>query len=545
MATSSDGPTPDQIKKVQKNLKNMQAFNDQVYNFGLAKYLNAYELLSEQDNNDLGLAIGLNIIEGAFWAAGSVGGPAGSFLASFLSGMVAYWMTDTPPSLNTAFAQNVLRFQATTEQVDSNLATYHEDVPGNWNISFTYNGKTQALSDLATFDFPVETDAAYKPLLDAALFGVDQSVWNNLLVAGFVITFWYVGGDGTWNGSDLFMDYKDQDIPPTDWVRDYYDKNPAYYEQLAWYSGDSKNCCGPPPCWAVGENNLGTGAGPLGLTDGSISDAAANYLFIDSTPGTVINPNGLFNREDVFTKLGIKTTTYYVQNSAGPPMAGAHVQAPNISLDYVRAMNQGQTLGQLLAREGRPQIEQRVMEQVKSDSVFAHDLRMRPRMTLEKFLGVKIPEVITLNIVQEFPWSFGFVLPSPISNQLPAAPSAASGAAAAASNAQQRLDQFFTTSPPTVVSAAANITAVYQVAVSPPGQGEWVLRVQNGKVVGQKGRAEKPDVTLQASASDWLDITTGKVDSMLAFFLGKLTVTGNFILARKLRDLLPPTPVKN
>jgi len=530
---------------VQANLTNMQAFNDQVYNFGLAKYLNAFELLSEHDDNDLGLAIGLNIIEGAFWAAGSVGGPAGSFLASFLSGMVAYWMTDTPPSLNTAFAQNVLRFQATTEQVDANLAGYHADVPGNWNTSFTYNGQTQALSDLATFDFPVETDTAYKPLLDAALFGVDQSVWNNLLVAGFVVTFWYVGGDGTWNGSDLFMDYKEKDIPPTDWVRDYYDKNPAYYEELAWYSGDSNKCCGPPPCWAVGEYNLGTGAGPLGLTDGSISDDAANYLFIDSTPDNVINPKGLFKREDVFKHLGLKTTTYYVQNSAGPPMAAAQAQAPNISLDYVRAMNQGQTLGQLLAREGRPQIEQRVMEQVKSDSVFAHDLRMRPRMTLEKFLGVKIPEVITLNIVQEFPWSFGFVLPSPTSNQLPAAPSAASGAAAAAPNAQQRLDKFFTTSPPAVASAAASINAVYQVTVSPPGEGEWVLRVQNGKVVGQKGRAEKPDVTLQASASDWLDITTGKVDSMLAFFLGKLTVTGNFILARKLRDLLPPTPVKN
>ena len=38
----SNGPTPDQIKKVQTNLTNMQAFNDQVYSFGLAKYLNAY-----------------------------------------------------------------------------------------------------------------------------------------------------------------------------------------------------------------------------------------------------------------------------------------------------------------------------------------------------------------------------------------------------------------------------------------------------------------------------------------------------------------------
>ena len=547
MATSSNGPTPDQIKKVQTNLTNMQAFNDHVYSFGQAKYLNAYFLLSEHDDNDLGLAIGLNIIEGAFWAAGSVGGPAGSFLASFLSGMVAYWMTDTPPSLNTAFAQNVLRFQATTEQVDANLATYFQDVPGNWDQSFTYNGKTQALSDLATFDFPTETDEGWKPLMDATLFGVDQTLWNNLLVAGFVVTFWYNGGDGTWNGSDLFTEYNNKDVPPTDWARDYYKQHPAYYEDLNWYSGDSKNCCGPPPCWAVGDNNLGTGVGPLGFTDGSISDDAANYLFIDSTPGAVINPNGLFKREDVFKNLGIKTATYYVQNTQGPPMAAA--RAPNISLDYMRAVKPGQTLGQLLAREGRPQIEQRVLEQAKNDPVFHHDLRKRPRMTLEKFLGVKIPEVITLNIWQEFPWSFGIVLPSQSSSQLPLGPdTSGTGSKAKAdipASAQESLDRFFTTAPPTVAAAAASITAVYQITVSPPGQGEWVLRVQNGKVVGQKGRAEKPDVTLQASASDWLDITTGKVDSLLAFFLGKLTVTGNFILARKLRDILPPTPIKN
>jgi SCP-2 sterol transfer family protein len=546
MATSSNGPTPDQIKKVQTNLTNMQAFNDHVYSFGQAKYLNAYFLLSEHDDNDLGLAIGLNIIEGAFWAAGSVAGPAGSFLASFLSGMVAYWMTDTPPSLNTAFAQNVLRFQATTEQVDANLATYFQDVPGNWDQSFSYNGKTQAVSDLATFDFPTETDEGWKPLMDATLLGVDQTLWNNLLVAGFVITFWYDGGDGTWNGSDLFTEYREKDIPPTDWVRGFYKQHPAYYEDLAWYSGDPKNCCASPPCWAVGENNLGTGVGPLGFTDGSISDDAANYLFIDSTPGAIINPNGLFKREDVFKTLGIKTVTYYVQNNPGPPMAGA--RAANISLEYVRAIKPGQTLGQLLAREGRAQIEQRILEQAKNDPVFHHDLRKRPRMTLEKFLGVKIPEVITLNVWQEFPWSFGLVLPAQTSNQLPQGPAGAStsgGLTASPASALEHLDRFFTTAPSAVETAAAKITAVYQITVSPPDQAEWVLRVENGKVVGQKGRVEQPDVTLEASASDWLDITTGKVDSLVAFFLGKLAVTGNFILARKLRDILPPTPVKN
>src|SRR5688572_26599783 len=89
-------PSHQQVKKVQKNLKNMQALNDQLYSFGLAKYMNAFALLTEQDNDDLGLTIGLNVVEGAFWAVGSVAGPAGSFFASYLSGMLVYWATDPP-----------------------------------------------------------------------------------------------------------------------------------------------------------------------------------------------------------------------------------------------------------------------------------------------------------------------------------------------------------------------------------------------------------------------------------------------------------------
>src|ERR671910_139229 len=95
------GPTPAQIATVQQNLVNMQAFNDYVYNHGQSRVLNSYLLLSEQDDSDPGLTIGLNVLEGVFWAVGGSLGPVGNFLASFLSGMVSWWATSTPPNLNT------------------------------------------------------------------------------------------------------------------------------------------------------------------------------------------------------------------------------------------------------------------------------------------------------------------------------------------------------------------------------------------------------------------------------------------------------------
>ena len=75
--------------KVQANLVSMQKFNDFVYDTAAVnKVTNAYLLLSEQDNSDPGVTIGLNLLESAFRAIGSFAGPAGTFAASFLSGLL-------------------------------------------------------------------------------------------------------------------------------------------------------------------------------------------------------------------------------------------------------------------------------------------------------------------------------------------------------------------------------------------------------------------------------------------------------------------------
>ena len=535
-------PVPASVtKKVQQNLKNMQALNDQIYSFGLAKYMNAFSLLTEQDNDDLGLTIGLNIVEGAFWAVGSVAGPAGSFFASFLSGMLVYWATDPPASINGAFSQNVLRFQATTEAVDSQLAIYYSNIDAHWNDSFTYNGVTHKLSDLAGFDFPDETSTNWKPMLDSALFGVDKALWTALLAAHCVITQYIPTGDGSWNNEMLFTEFQDENSPPVGWAQDFYKQNAAYYCTWNWYTSDKNDCC-TPDCWAVAEYNIGTGA--TVFTDGSLPADACAYIFIDSTPGEVTNPAGLFNRAALFANPSIPTAQYYVPNYGGGPVG----RLGNVSVDFLRAMKNQQTLGQLIAREGRAEIERRIVQQAQSDPIFAHDLHMRPRMTVEKFLGVKIPEVIAVHAFQELPWSFGLVIPAKNWSQPDAfsAGVAAQGGksvkarAGAPASIKDGIDRFFGAAPQTAaVAAGAGMRAVYQVSLSGPDGGDWILRVQNGKVTTEKGRVANPDVTLRASGADWLDMTTGKLDGVLAFFLGKLAVEGDLVLARKLRDLFP------
>jgi len=85
--------------------------------------------------------------------------------------------------------------------------------------------------------------------------------------------------------------------------------------------------------------------------------------------------------------------------------------AEKLSVEYVRAIKQGNTLGLLVQREGREQVEKRVIEKAQSDPIFAWDLTRRTRETLEKFLDVKIPDVVAVDVIVESPRSFALVIP--------------------------------------------------------------------------------------------------------------------------------------
>ena len=384
-------PTPANIAQVQSNLQKMQSFNDYVYNQGQSRVNNAYLLLSEQDS-DPGLTVGLNILEGAFWAIGSELGPAGNFFASFLSGMVSWWASDTPPSLNETFASLDLRLQETSRQVDLQLATYYTYIDSNWMTSFTYNGTTGRVCDLTSETFPAETDPLFETLAQAALFALDQAVWTYVLKAQFVITQWTpsinLGGD--------------ENVPPYVWDENMISINPAYYNTWTWHN---KSGCGDQSGWLITEYNLGSGA--AGFSDGSLNSASCQYLFIDSVDGYVINPNGLFNRATVFNQLNIRTTTHDV------PSGGGGRVAEKVSMGYLRAAATGQTIGQLIQRLGRDAVERQIIERAHQDQVFASDLALRPRQTLERFLDVRIPEVVSVSVIVESPSVFGLVVPAP------------------------------------------------------------------------------------------------------------------------------------
>jgi hypothetical protein len=45
--------------------------------------------------------------------------------------------------------------------------------------------------------------------------------------------------------------------------------------------------------------------------------------------------------------------------------------------------------------------------------VFATNLAFRPRQTLAEFLGVQIPDTVSVSVIVETPGTFAFVVPMP------------------------------------------------------------------------------------------------------------------------------------
>jgi hypothetical protein len=302
-------PTADQIKKVQTNINNIISYNRDVLTNANIKLNNAFTLLNQPNNNDKGMQTAINFIGGCFWAIGGFFGPAGSIAANVLAGLVTTYATNTPPNLAGNFSNLSVRIENTINQINADLADYYKDPAANWDKtfsgSFTTPFETKSvsgkLSDLSTIDFPTQDEPDYYTMLNKCIFAFDQNIWASLLNA-CVITFYDEDHNPMCN-----LPY-DTDETDNNWLP----HNKAFYH--TWQYFDDKDCYGNRSQYYIKhEYNLGFGASMFSTN--SIADTACDYLFINYS-SKVANENGLFQRDFVFTKLGIPTATQHIHNSS-------------------------------------------------------------------------------------------------------------------------------------------------------------------------------------------------------------------------------------
>lgn len=310
----STSPTPTDIANAQANLNNMIEFNTQFYSYGNSKILNAYALLQQTDNQDLGLQIGLNLLTSAMAALGGCAGFGGALAGNFVAAMVAQYSTSTPPCLAGEFADLISRFEQTSLQCGTDLQELYVNTSGSWNN--TYSGQlitpfgtttiSGSVSDLAIPNlFPSQDDPLFNDLLETATYALDQSIWS-VLLPRFCITQYQPATEYPTS------QFTEQDMENN--AASFYGVHPAYYNTWVYEPANkSKN----DAYWET-QSNLGSGCSLT--SDGSLNNQACDYLFIDSYNGIVINEDGLFDREFVFTSLNIPVKIHEDPSPEPPPM---------------------------------------------------------------------------------------------------------------------------------------------------------------------------------------------------------------------------------
>ena len=300
-------PTPEQIQKVKDNINNIISFNKDLLNQANMKLENAYALLTEPDNTDLGLQIGINLLGGCFWALGTVLGPAGNIVSNFLCGLVSYYATDTPPSLNALFASLLMRLQNTFIQVNADLSSYYADPVANWDkvlsgsfdIPFQKVSANGKLGDLCQMDFPTQDDTNYYTILRSCIKSLDQTIWVTLL-SKYVITHYILENNQPWN-----------DLDTNAFDNSFLRAHKSYYH--TWTPQDNVDKHGQHyTTYDQEEYNIGSGAGVF--SDGALNDDSCTYLFHNYS-SDIQNPDGLFERIDFFTKLNLPTADQFISNS--------------------------------------------------------------------------------------------------------------------------------------------------------------------------------------------------------------------------------------
>ena len=84
---------------------------------------------------------------------------------------------------------------------------------------------------------------------------------------------------------------------------------------------------------------------------------------------------------------------------------------------------------------------------------------------------------------------------------------------------------------------------MFQFEISGDGGGTWHAVVNDGSLDVSEGSHESPTATVTAKASDYIKICNGDMNGLRAVMTGKMKVTGNIVLARKMQKMLPTGPL--
>ena len=85
--------------------------------------------------------------------------------------------------------------------------------------------------------------------------------------------------------------------------------------------------------------------------------------------------------------------------------------------------------------------------------------------------------------------------------------------------------------------AAKGMISVIQFNLTGDGGGNHYVEIKDGTASVGEGSHESPNMTMTLSASDYVELITGKLNGQMAFMSGKLKIAGDMGLAMKMQTL--------
>src|SRR5262245_56239752 len=88
--------------------------------------------------------------------------------------------------------------------------------------------------------------------------------------------------------------------------------------------------------------------------------------------------------------------------------------------------------------------------------------------------------------------------------------------------------------------AAREANTVYQFNLSGDGGGQFTVTIKDGACTVEEAADPRPDVTVSATAADYMNIVTGAYPFGLAYINGRLKVEGNLRLLLRMSTYFAP-----
>ena len=84
---------------------------------------------------------------------------------------------------------------------------------------------------------------------------------------------------------------------------------------------------------------------------------------------------------------------------------------------------------------------------------------------------------------------------------------------------------------------AGDLDVTVQFDLTGDDGGQWYVQIADGACNVQDGIADSPKATIRMDASDYVDMTTGKLNAMAAFMSGKVKVEGDLNTVMKIQQI--------